>query len=425
MNFEQAISLINTYRGKGKKDTLDRVQLLMDKIGNPEAKLKAVHVAGTNGKGTTCAFLSSVLIEAGLNVGLYTSPHLETIHERVKINDTMISTDDLIHYTELVAPFVEEVEEERKETLYSFEILTAVAFLYFVEKGIDILVLETGMGGNYDATNTIKEPIVSIITSIGYDHMYILGDTVEEIASQKAGIIKENRPAVIYPMEKSVIAVVKEKAEAVNASLTVLSYEDVDLKYQTIDQQIFDFKDFADVSMGMIGEHQLYNCALAIEGLKEVQKAGFNVSDEQIYRGIQTASWMGRMEKVSDQPVVFLDGAHNVQGVSALNKNITQLFPDEKITFFIGIMKDKEFMTMMNLIGHKAEKMYILSPNEGKGFDPYQVSKDLQKEGYPARALDSVDEIVDYIQNKAGKEEKIMIFGSLYLVGDVRKALFS
>lgn len=421
MNFEEVISLINTHRGTGEKQTLERVQQLMDKIGNPEKKIKAVHVAGTNGKGTTCALLSSVLIESGLKTGIYTSPHLETIHERIKINKDMISTVDLIHYTEQVNPYVREIEEKRKEKMYSFEILTAAAFLYFVEKECDIIVLETGMGGSFDATNTVVDPIVSIITSIGKDHMHKLGNTVEEITVHKAGIIKKNTSVIVYPMRDSIMSVIENKALEMNAPMTLVDKQDVILKSQDVNEQTFDYKMFKDMSMKMIGEHQLYNTALAIEGLMEVQKAGYPVSDQHIVQGIYKAEWPGRMEKISDEPTVFIDGAHNVPGVTALAKNIENLFPDEPITFFIGIMKDKEFMKMIDLAEDKASKMYILSPDEGQGFDPYEVTKDLRKLGYPAEAKESIEDIVHYIEHRAGKDEKIIIFGSLYLVGDLRK----
>lgn len=423
MNFEEVISLINTHRGTGKKQTLERVQQLMNKIGNPEKKIKAVHVAGTNGKGTTCAFLSSVLIESGLKTGIYTSPHLETIHERIKINEDMISTADLVHYTEHIAPYVREIEEERQEKMYSFEILTAVAFLYFVEKECDIIVLETGMGGSFDATNTVVDPIVSIITSIGKDHMYKLGNTVEEITAHKAGIIKKNTPVIVYPMRDNIMSVIENKVYEMKAPMTLVDKQDMILKSQNVNEQTFDYKNLKDISMKMIGVHQLYNTALAIEGLIEVQKAGYPVSDQHIIQGIYKAKWAGRMEKVSDEPIVFIDGAHNVPGVRALAANIESLFPNESVTFFIGIMKDKEFMEMINLLEGKASKMYILSPDEGQGFDPYKVTKDLRKSGYPAEAKERIEDIVYYINHVAAKDEKVIVFGSLYLVGDLRKAL--
>jgi len=423
MNFEEVISLINTHRGTGKKQTLARVQALMDKIGNPEKNIKAIHVAGTNGKGTTCAFLSSVLIESGVKTGIYTSPHLETIHERIKINEDMISTENLIQYTEKIAPFVQEIEENRQEKMYSFEILTAVAFLYFAEQKCDIVVLETGMGGKFDATNTITSPIVSIITSIGKDHMYKLGNTIEEIAAHKAGIIKKGIPVIVYPMEDNILSVIRDKASTVDAPMNLVEKQDVILKKQNVNKQTFDYKLFTNVSMEMIGEHQLYNTALAIEGLIEVQKAGYPVTNEDIIQGIDKAKWAGRMEKISDEPLVFIDGAHNVPGVEALSKNIDSLFPNETVTFFIGIMKDKEFMKMINLVEDKASKMYILSPDEGKGFDPYEVAQNLKKAGYPAQARESIEDIAYYIEHVSEKDEKIIVFGSLYLVGDLRKAM--
>lgn len=423
MDMNGVIALVNTNRGNGKKKNLRRMQLLMEKLGNPQKKLKFVHVAGTNGKGTTSAFTASILKEAGLKTGLYTSPHLEVINERIRVNNQLISDDAFIEVTEKVEPFVSEVEQELDETLYSFEILTAVAITYFADLECDIVVLETGIGGRLDSTNVIDTPEVAVITSIGIDHVKILGDSVEEIAKEKAGIIKEKGSVIVYPAEKNIQEIFSDKIQNMNASLKIINKEDIELIETSINSQVFHYKDISHLSTKMIGEHQLINASLAIEACKLLHIKGFNVSDEAIRLGIQKTFWTGRMEKLSEEPLVFIDGAHNKQGVEVLRRNLTSLFPDKRITFVVGMMKDKNYITMIELMKDIASQFLLVSPDEWRGFDPIKVQQVLKEKRIEAQAKQSISEIVQYIESESSQDEIIVAFGSLYLVGDLKKKL--
>ncbi|WP_208560528.1 bifunctional folylpolyglutamate synthase/dihydrofolate synthase [Marinilactibacillus kalidii] len=420
MNMEEVTTLVNTNRGNGKKENLDRMLLLMEKLGNPQNQLKFVHIAGTNGKGTTASFIASILKEAGLRIGLFTSPHLEVLNERIQIDQQHISDEDFIASTEKVARYVDVVEKELGEKLYSFEILTAVAFVYFSQQVCDLIVLETGIGGRLDSTNVIHTPEVAVITSIGLDHMNMLGDTVDKIAKEKAGTIKANGTAIVYDCEEVIRSVFEEKAKHEQAKLTIIDQESIQVIATSVKEQRFHYKDLHDLVIHMIGDHQLSNATLAIETALTLSEQYEAIDEEAIRGGLNKAFWAGRMETLQEQPLVLVDGAHNEQGVKALSQNIRTLFPDQQVTFIVGMMKDKGYMDMISEVKDLASKILTVSPDPWRGFDAEEVANQLEKTGISAQALTSVDAVKAYIAS-AGTEEIIIVFGSLYLVGDLRK----
>lgn len=421
MEWNDVISLINTTRGTGDKKDLKRMRRLLKELGNPELDLQVVHVAGTNGKGTTCAYIAHTLKHAGFKTGLYTSPHLETIHERIRINDDLISTEDLTALTERIAPIVAALEAETGERYYSFEILTALAFVYFKEAKVDFLVLETGVGGKIDATNIVEEPIVSVITSIGLDHTHVLGSTLEEIILQKAGIIKKGRPVVVGPLENKLIDLIGDVSKDLDSDLTVIDRRKFEILEQKISGQTFKYDGNVVLSTKMIGNHQLVNTALAYESLKIVQKYFTDLTDLDIVEGLKSTEWPGRMQTLSNQPLVILDGAHNAIGVQALRQSIDYFFPGQKITFFAGMMVEKNFSEMFDQLADVSNKFYLISPDLTRGFNVKEAVSSLTERGYQASSVESLEVIADYIENKAQADEIIIIFGSLYLVGDYLK----
>lgn len=423
MNIAEVIRLVNTNRGNGKKENLNRMYLLMEKLGNPQKRLKFIHIAGTNGKGTTAAFIASILGETALKTGLFTSPHLEVINERIKIDQKNISDEAFILFTERVVSSVEEVELELSEKLYSFEILTAIALLYFAEQQCDMVILETGIGGRLDSTNIIQSPEVAAITSIGLDHMGMLGNTAEEIAKEKAGIIKSNSIVITCFLEGSLREIFERKATQEGASLLMINPKDVEVVSASMKGQIFRYKDFKKLKIRMIGEHQLSNASIAIEVAKALKNKGYNVTEQSIKVGLEKAFWAGRMEKLLEEPTVITDGAHNEQGVELLSKNLRTLFPDQKFTFVVGMMRDKGYMDMIEKVGDLASLFLTVSPDPGRGFDAETVASDLRDKGYLAQSKKQTSEVIHYIKNKARKNEIIVVFGSLYLVGDLRKQL--
>ncbi|GAB2501250.1 folylpolyglutamate synthase/dihydrofolate synthase family protein [Alkalibacterium psychrotolerans] len=421
MNMTDVINLVNTNRGTGKKESLIRMQLLMEKLGNPQEHLKYVHIAGTNGKGSTSAFLASISSAAGVRVGIYTSPHLERINERIRINDEEISDEAFIRLTERVAPLVEEVEEELDEVLYSFEILTAVALVYFSEKKCDLVILEAGIGGRLDATNIINTPLAAVITSIGLDHMKVLGVSKVEIASEKAGIIKDQGTVIFHEMSKDINAVILNKAEREHAKVVQVKAEDVRKVNMSEDKSEFSYKHLHNLTIQLLGRHQISNAALAIEAAQILSTKGFSIDEEAIRNGLKKAKWPGRMEKINHEPTVIIDGAHNPEGIAHLNKNLLRLFPDDQLIFVVGMMKDKAYMDMLRTVFPQAKQMLTVSPDPYRGFDAHETAERIKAEGVAAEAFSSVESLIRSLKESSHSNEKIIVFGSLYLIGEFRK----
>lgn len=421
MNMTDVINLVNTNRGTGNKENLFRMRLLMKKIGDPQLDLNCIHIAGTNGKGSTSAFLASILVESGIKTGVFTSPHLEKVNERIQIDKQNISDADFISVTEQVAPLVEEVEEETGERLYSFEILTAAALLYFAEKDCKLVILEAGIGGRLDATNIIKTPEVAIITSIGFDHMKLLGETKEEIAAEKAGIIKEAGTVICPVISPEINKVIRAIATTQKARLNEISHDDITQMIVTDKDSRFHYKQLTDLTIYLLGAHQVMNASLAIEAALELKERGYDIGLTQIRKGLSKTVWPGRMEKISQQPTVIIDGAHNPEGVAMLKQNVAQLFPTDRLVFVVGMMKDKAYMEMIEMILPLAETVYTVSPDPYRGFDAEATAQLISQQGFQSKAFDSVKAVIGELKNKRHQQDTIIVFGSLYLIGDMKK----
>lgn len=421
MNMTDVINLVNTNRGTGKKESLSRMQLLMEKLGNPQAHLKCVHIAGTNGKGSTSAFLASIAHAGDVKVGVYTSPHLERINERILINKDEITDKAFIQLTERVAPLVKEVEDELDEVLYSFEILTALALTYFYEQNCELVILEAGIGGRLDATNVIQTPLAAVITSIGLDHTKVLGESKEAIATEKAGIIKSNGSVIFPELSVEINKVILEKAEEEQAEVILVKNSDIRNTKLSEDKSEFSYKNLDKLAIHLLGRHQVSNAALAIEVAQILSDKGYPIDETAIRKGLKEARWPGRMEKISEKPMIIIDGAHNPEGISHLNANLKRLFPDEKLIFVVGMMKDKAYMEMIRTVFPQAEKMLTVSPDPYRGFDAEETAQQIKSEGVPAEAFESVESIVRYLKDSAQYMDKVIVFGSLYLIGEFRK----
>ncbi|OJF97189.1 folylpolyglutamate synthase/dihydrofolate synthase family protein [Alkalibacterium sp. 20] len=421
MDMKSVIELVNTNRGNGRKESLNRMHSLLDKIGNPEKALSFVHIAGTNGKGSTASFISEILVQANIKTGVFTSPHLERINERIRVDGALITDEDFIKTTEQVAAIVDEVEQECGEHLYSFEILTAVALLYFYQQECDLVVLEAGIGGRLDATNTIPTPEVAVVTSIGMDHMRLLGDTLEKIASEKAGIIKEHGDVVLPHFSPSIDEVFKEVAENKKALIHSVLEKDVKELSVTEDGSTFSYKQFATLKVKMVGKHQVNNALLAIEAALILKNKGYKITDKNISQGIEATYWPGRMEKIQANPIIFIDGAHNPEGVKVLRESIETLFPNKRLTIIVGMMKDKDYMHMIDEILPFTKKVYTVSPDPYRGFPARVVAKQLQEKGIEADPFDSTKEVVEFLKEQKKSNEIFIVFGSLYLIGDIKK----
>lgn len=418
---EKVISYIGTNRGDGQKKSLDRLRKLLNRLNNPHHDLKYIHITGSNGKGSTAAMFQSVLREADLKVGLFTSPHLEFINERIRINNEFIDDEDLIRLINHMEPAIIKLEAELDEKFYAFELLTVLAFLYFQEKQPDIIVLEAGIGGRLDATNVIEESNLTIITSIGIDHISTLGETKEDILKEKVQILKENGDMVIGPISPDLRKIASEWADKMNGKLRFIQTENIKDVQFTNDFEWFTYKNYEEVKLPFIGSHQIENATLVIEGAEVLSKMGYPIDRETVYRGLEKASWPGRFEKVSENPLFYIDGAHNLASVDRLVETLNQLFPKTKFHFVVGMMKDKDYEKMLEKVYSLAKEFILISPDPNRGFDIKEVAQLIKAEGIEVRPMEHMGELFDYIDQEIEKDDIIIQFGSLYLVGALKE----
>ena len=381
-----AISYIESKKGNGKY--LKEVMACFD---NVQDKLKIIHVAGSNGKGSVCAMLSSVLKEANYKVGTFISPHLVEYNERFLINGKCISDADFVRLTEKV----KKVSEDTGYNLTFFEILTCIAFLYFYEQKCDVVVLEVGLGGRLDATNVINNSVLSIITNIGLEHTEILGDTLEKIALEKAGIIKENGDVLVYG-PKCVIPVYETVCKEKNARLHKCKFSLVN----------------SDIELGLKGKYQHYNASIVVDAIEILNDKGFVVSFENIKEGLKKAEWMARMYTLSTKPLFMIDGAHNVQCVKALTDSL-----DGKYTIVIGILKDKDYKEMLNLLLPYASEFVCIKPNSIRAIEPVVLKEYIDSLNVKCCVFNDIYSGIEYASNK-----DTIVCGSLYLSGEVLMA---
>lgn len=364
MDIENYLS--NFYRGT-KNPSLAGIKYLMDKFDNPQDKMKSIHIAGTNGKGSVTEMITNVLIKEGYTVGKFISPHLIHYNERISVNNIHISDVKMCNLINKIKPIVDEYNLENDIPITFFELITAIAFLYFEECKCDFIVLETGLGGLYDCTNIIKNPIVSVITSIGYDHMHILGNSLPEIAFQKAGIIKDNSHTVVFDGEPEVNHVFITQCKKKNNILHVINKFNI-LNYSFDDDfQYFDYKNYKNMSINLKGKIQVHNACLCIEVFDIMNILGYHVSKESIKNGLKTVIHKGRMDKLCDNPIIIFDGAHNEQAIKNLQDMVKMYYPKKKRTYIISILKRKDYDKMLKLISEDKEATFVLTSGNEQG----------------------------------------------------------
>jgi len=421
MNYEEALAYIHSTYKFGVKLGLENIRKLLDLLGNPHKKLKYVHVAGTNGKGSTVAYISSVLIESGYKVGIYTSPYVERFTERICINDKEISGEDLARLTEIVKEKVSEMVRQGYNHPTEFEIITAIAFLYYYEQNCDVVVLEVGLGGRYDSTNIIDTPLVSVITSVSFDHMKILGDNLTQIAREKAGIIKENGNVVLYPQSEEVEKVIEDAAAQTSSRLFKADFASIKLKSFGIDGQIFDYSTFTDLKIKLLGRHQLKNAAVAIAACQVLKEKMQGITDETIRKGIAKARWKGRMELVCKEPIFFIDGAHNEDGVKVMVDTLEEYFPQNRKIFIMGVLKDKEYSKMVKTVARIAYKFYTVTPVSERALPAKELADVIKMYCDNVIICDKIVEGIERAAEEAEENDVICAFGSLYYIGEVRQ----
>ncbi len=427
MEINKLLDYLYNLKSLGTKFGLETITNLLNTLNNPQQKFKTIHVAGTNGKGSTSAILASILEEAGFKTGLYASPHLVNFNERIQINGQKISNLEIIKLTELIK---NEADKVNLNPTF-FEFTTTMAFYYFAQNNVDFAIIEVGCGGRLDATNVL-ESLVSVITPIGKDHTHWLGDTLLKIAKEKAGIIKENGLVVTSEKNKTVLNLFKSICNERKAELFIVNDLISNFTHTNnsgscpIGKQIFTtsgiIKD--EFKIKLLGEHQINNALTAILTIKKLEKRGIKIPLQIIKKGLEKARWPGRLEVIHNKPLVIVDGAHNIAGFRALKMFLTNLFLSDflknKKILVLGFSKDKEISKMISMIVPFFDQIIITQGNF-KPADVFLIRKKVLKYNQNVSCLPSVKDALKEVASLAGNDDFILITGSLYLVGDILK----
>ena len=419
MNVNEAIEYIHSVFWKGSVYGLNRIRTLLEKMGNPQNDLKYVHIAGTNGKGSTAAMTASILRKAGYRTGLYTSPYIYRFHERMQVDGEQISDEDIVSITEYVKPLADAMEESPTE----FELVCAIAFEYFKRKQCDVVVLEVGLGGEFDATNVISTPEVAVITNIGLDHTDVLGNTIEEIAQAKAGIFKEGGCAVIYRGLPSVESVFEQVCEQKHIPLKKADFDSLKLNSCDLFGQNFDCGSRKNIQLPLLGDHQLHNASVVLSIADTLIEKGWKISEENIYEGIRDVSWPGRFDIVCRDPLFIIDGGHNPQCIEALVKNIQDYLVGRKVIALTGVLADKDYGDMYKPVMPLIDEFVCITPDSPRKMEAAELAKYLQAAGAKATACATTRDGVVKAMELAGKEGAILCFGSLYSIGAIHDGL--
>jgi dihydrofolate synthase/folylpolyglutamate synthase len=403
---------------QGSKPGLERTQELLASLGNPEKQLKFVHVAGTNGKGSTCACLASVFQAAGYKTGLYISPFIQRFNERMQVNGEQISDDELIFMTEQIRPYADAMADPPTE----FEMITALAMRFFLYKGCDIVILEVGMGGELDSTNVIETPELAVITAIGYDHVNELGPKLCDIAKAKAGIIKSGGDVLIYGGERDVEKVFERVSTKCGARLHRVAFSRIGSTVFSFEFIKMVVEPYGEMTLPLVGAYQPRNALVAVTALEILRDKGYEISDENIVAGIASVRWPGRFEVLGHEPAFILDGGHNPQGMEAAADSLRLHFGERKIIFIVGVMADKDVDSMMASIAPLAECFIAVRPDYPRAMDVLTLVEKLSCFGVPVIACDTVGGGVEEAFNRAGKGGIICALGSLYFSSAIRAA---
>lgn len=412
MTYEEALYFIHSRNRFGSVLGLQRIETLLTHLGNPHHRLSFIHVAGTNGKGSITAFCSGLLRAAGKKTGMYISPFVVDFRERIQINGTYIPKEDLCRWMETIQPVVEKLDTEG-QSITEFELITALAFCYFEEEGCDVVCLETGLGGRFDATNIIPPPLCSVIASISLDHTDILGDTTEKIAFEKAGIIKRGSPVILYPLQdERAQGVIQAIAEERGCALLIPNLSTLSGVQVNTGATCFCYEG-KDYILSLLGEHQVYNAITALTAVRAVCV----LSAQQEQQGLQNTVFPARFEKLLSDPPVFLDGAHNPDGAKALAEVLTKC--GLRPIAVVGMLKDKDYPAVLSTVLPLCRKAITVTPNNPRAL-PAEELKKTAAVYCPAQCADNITQALEMALHERKPDEAIMIFGSLYLAGEIR-----
>ena len=416
MTYEEALKYIHSVNWVGSKLGLERTRELLGKLGDPHKKLKFVHIAGTNGKGSTAAMLASILEKAGFRPGLYTSPFINRFNERMQVNGEQIPDDTLAELTLRIQPYADAMEDAPTE----FELITALAMEYFLRENCDIVVLEVGMGGELDSTNVIGVPEAAVIAAMGLDHVKELGPAMADIARAKAGIIKAGGAVVSYGGNPEADEVFAQVCRERGASLRRPDFSRIAPGAFDLDGQSFSYGDWADLRIPLAGRYQLNNAAVVLETVEALRERGWQISGEAVRQGMASARWPARFEVLRRDPVFIVDGGHNPHGIQATAESLQRLFPGRKITFVTGVMADKDVESILGLIVPLAEQFFTVRPENPRAMKAEELARRIRALGAKATPCESVADGVARAVEAEGQDGVACALGSLYMSGEVR-----
>ena len=416
MTYKEALDYISSTERFGSRPGLERISELLERLNNPHRGMKFVHIAGTNGKGSCSAMLSSILKAAGYKTGLFTSPYIFRFNERMQINGMQIEDDELAAVVERVKPAAEAMEDHPTE----FELVTAAALLWYKQQRCDIVVLEVGMGGRFDATNVIDCPEAAVIMNIGLDHVSVLGDSPEKIAFEKAGIIKENAQVVLYQQTAEVTDVIRRRCHEENASLRIADFSAIESEFDSLMGQSFKYRDEI-YALPLLGSHQLRNAAVVLETVDVLRNRGWKLDESDVEHGLYAVSWPGRFELLSDEPEFIVDGGHNPQCAQSVKENLLHYFPGMHRVLLIGVLRDKDYESLGAIMDEAASEYVCISPNNPRALPAEKLAESLERFNKPVTVCQSIEDGVETAMDlAAGKNGMVCALGSLYSVGDIR-----
>lgn len=424
MTYEEAMTYIHSVVWLGSRPGLSRISVLCEKLGHPEKELRFIHVGGTNGKGSFCCMLASILKEAGYHTGLYTSPYIERFNERMQIDGQPIADAELAALTEAVKAVADTMDDPPTE----FELITALCFLYFRNHHCDYVVLEVGLGGRLDSTNIIPAPLLAVITGIDLDHTALLGDTTAAIAGEKAGIIKAGCPVLFGEGDTDAKNVIAARTQEMGGTFVRADYSDIRDVVLSADKTVFSWKAWQSITLHMLGLYQLHNAVNVLTAVEMLRSLGVELPADAVLRGLSSARWPARFEKLMEEPLVFYDGAHNPQGIRGAVRNIQAYLsptqPDGKVVLCMGVLRDKDFTHMIASLAPLADTVFTITPDNPRALSAAETAAVFRDCGAAAVAhetlADGVQAALAYAKNSG---RPLVILGSLYLYGDVKKAL--
>lgn len=427
MNYTEARAYIDKTERFGIKPGLERITKMLAYLGNPQDKLKFVHVAGTNGKGSVSTMIASILACEGYRTGLFTSPYVLDFRERFMINGNMITEEEFAEIMTRIST-VNDILEKSGCCLTQFEIITAVAVLWFAQKECRVVVLECGLGGRLDSTNIIKEPLCSVITKISMDHTDILGDTLEQIAGEKAGIIKPNCPTVLAPNQaEEVLGVIAETCAERNSPLTICTTDAVEVKSMTPTVNHI-FYGNTRLMIPFAGPHQIENAVTAVNAARVINERGLEIREENIANGIAAARIPARFEILSSNPLVILDGAHNPDGIDALCRSIDALLDGRSVIGVIGMLRDKAYEEALSKIIPRFDMVFTVSPDNPRALSAKELAACAVKyagEGVPVKPVENLKKAAERAVGMVDEASVVVVCGSLYLASEMRPIILN